>query len=249
MMGTSSCHLSYLEDYPIAYFVFFLYFSILYFLLYKLGLSAVCLEPTWPASVTCLYFWVCFCICLCVFHRVCILYFYISYFTFLTKQAEYGKIRISRSRARHSPSLAFEDLYLYLYLCCLYFFISVFFYFIFHIEYGVIGSSRPSARHLPGLWGFEASTRGAGAAAGQMPATPLLSISPLPSFGMSPSIQPYRGDFVLCLPVGNIDVSSLRMPVLALNISPLSSQILLSCVFVLLLFELSKSMHHTRPEC
>ena len=130
-------------------FCVFLYFPILYFLLYKLGLSTVCLETIWRASVTCLYFWACFCICLCVFHRACILYFYISYFTFLTKQAEYGKIRISRSRARHSPSLAFEDLYLYLYLCCLYFFISVFFYFIFHIEYGVIGSSRPSAATCP----------------------------------------------------------------------------------------------------
>ena len=220
-------------------FCVFLYFPILYFLLYKLGLSTVCLETIWRASVTCLYFWACFCICLCVFHRACILYFYISYFTFLTKQAEYGKIRISRSRARHSPSLAFEDLYLYLYLCCLYFFISVFFYFIFHIEYGVIGSSRPSARHLPGLWGFEASTRGAGAAAGQMPATPLLSISPLPSFVMSPSIQPYEGDFVLCLPTGNIDVFFLQMPALALNISPLRSPKLLFCVLTILLFELS----------
>ena len=82
-----------------------------------------------------------------------------------------------------------------------------------------------------------------------MPATRLLSISPLPSFGMSPSIQPYKGDFVLCLPIGNIDVFSLQMPALALNISLLSSQILLSCVFVILLFELSKSMHQTRPEC
>ena len=28
MMGTSSCHLSYLEDYPIAYFVFFVFPSL-----------------------------------------------------------------------------------------------------------------------------------------------------------------------------------------------------------------------------
>ena len=80
-----------------------------------------------------------------------------------------------------------------------------------------------------------------------MPATPLLSISPLPSFGMSPSIQPYKGDFVLCLPTGNRDLFFLQMPALALNISPLRSQKLLSCVLAILLFELS-NVHINAPD-
>ena len=217
-------------------FCVFLYFPILYFLLYKLGLSTVCLETIWRASVTCLYFWACFCICLCVFHRACILYFYISYFTFLTKQAEYGKIGSSRPglwRSLFVLVLFVFVLFVFLYFCV----------FLFHISYWVWvrcdWKQQAQRRHLPGLWGFEASTRGAGAAAGQMPATPLLSISPLPSFVMSPSIQPYEGDFVLCLPTGNIDVFFLQMPALALNISPLRSPKLLFCVLTILLFELS----------
>ena len=204
MIGTSSCHLSYLEDYPVAYFVFFLY------LFFYLVFPSLQIGPEYgvfgnnmarPASVTCLYFWACFCICLCVFHRACILYFYISYFTFLTKQAEYGKIGSSRPglwRSLFVLVLFVFVLFVFLYFCV----------FLFHISYWVRCDWKQQAqrRHLPGLWGFEASTRGAGAAAGQMPATPLLSISPLPSFVMSPSIQPYEGDFVLCLPTGNIDV-------------------------------------------
>ena len=206
MIGTSSCHLSYLEDYPIAYFVFFCIF-----------LSCISFFTNW-AWVRCVwkqhgqqvspaYIFGFLSVSVCVYFIVlvfCISIFHILHFW----QNKLSRVRLEAAGLEPAICLAFEDLCLYLfylYLCCLYFFISVFFYFIFHIEYGVIGSSRPSARHLPGLWGFEASTRGAGAAAGQMPATPLLSISPLPSFGMSPSIQPYKGDSVLCLPVGNTD--------------------------------------------
>ena len=144
-------------------FCVFLYFPILYFLLYKLGLSTVCLETTWRASVTCPYFWVWFCICLCVFHRACILNFYTSYFTFLTKQAEYGKIGSSRPTARHLPSLWRSLFVLVLFVFVLFVFLY-FCVFLFHISYWVRCDWKQQAQRPPParplrLWGLDSWSR------------------------------------------------------------------------------------------
>ena len=156
MIGTSSCHLSYLEDYPIAYFVFFcIFLSCISFFTNWAWVRCVWKQHGQQVSPAYIFGFVSVSVCVYFIVLVfCISIFHILHFW----QNKLSMVRLE------AAGLAFEDLCLYLfylYLCCLYFFISVFFYFIFHIEYGVIGSSRPSARHLPGLWGFEASTRGA----------------------------------------------------------------------------------------
>ena len=100
---------------------------------------------------------------LCVFHRACILYFYISYFTFLTKQAEYGKIGSSRPRARHLPSLWRSLFVLVLFVFVL--FVSLYFcVFLFHNSYWVRCDWKQQAQRPPParplrLWGLDSWSR------------------------------------------------------------------------------------------
>ena len=152
MIGTSSCHLSYLEDYPIAYFVFFCIFtSCISFFTNWAWVRCVWSQHGQQVSPAYIFGFVSVSVCVYFIVLVfCISIFHILHFW----QNKLSMVRLEAAGLEPVICLAFEYLCLYvfyLYLYCLYLFISVFFYFIFHIEfeYGVIGSSRPSAATCP----------------------------------------------------------------------------------------------------
>ena len=162
MIGTSSCHLSYLEDYPIAYFVFFCIF-----------LSCISFFTNWawvrcvwkqrgqqvsPAYIfgfvsvsVCVYFIV-FVFCISIFH---ILHFW---------QNKLSMVRLEAAGLEPAICLAYEDLCLYLFICICVVCISLF--LCFSISYFILstvwleaaGPAPPPARPLR-LWGLDSWSR------------------------------------------------------------------------------------------
>ena len=131
MIGTSSCHLSYLEDYPIAYFVFFcIFLSCISF--FTNWAWVRCVWKQYGEQVSPAYIFGFVSVSVCVYFIVlvfCISIFHILHFW----QNKLSMVRLEAAGLEPAICLAFEDLCLYLfylYLCCLYFFISLFFYFI-----------------------------------------------------------------------------------------------------------------------